>query len=268
MILGHLPIEFSIIASFGPTIAAVVTNRLAYGDYRAFQVNVSWPRTLVASVIGIALVLAAYVIFPALATVDPGKLHWSALASLGVYNYSTLLSGPLFEEPGWRGFALPRLEAHLSPVTASLFLGAVWAAWHLPLFLYPGWTNSPVWFFFLVLSGLSVLMTLGANLARFSVLAPILMHALFNTHGRFLDGLFANAAPGSGGFLNYIVPLIPAHRGGNISISFNALIVTGGLVAALVTILFTKGRLGYVPKDYPGHFQSRISGMSSPYWAI
>jgi hypothetical protein len=70
-------------------------------------VNVDWTRTRVGSTIGVALVLTAYVIFPAVATVDPGKLRWSPLASLGVYNYSTLLGGPLFEEPGWRGFALP-----------------------------------------------------------------------------------------------------------------------------------------------------------------
>ncbi len=96
MILGHLRIQFSILATSGPTIAALVTNRLAYGNYRAFRLNASWPRTLGASVIGMMLVLAAFIIFPAVATVDAGKLHWTALASLGVYNYSTLLGGPLF----------------------------------------------------------------------------------------------------------------------------------------------------------------------------
>src|SRR5437868_506092 len=110
MILGHLRIEFSILASFGPTLAAVVTNRLADGNYRAFRVNVNWLRTAGASVLGVLLILTAFVILPATAIVDPGKLNWSILASTSVYNYSTLLGGPLFEEPGWRGYALPRLE--------------------------------------------------------------------------------------------------------------------------------------------------------------
>jgi membrane protease YdiL (CAAX protease family) len=44
----------------------------------------------------------------------------------------TLIAG-LGEEPGWRGFALPRLQSGLAPVAATLVLGGVWAVWHLPL---------------------------------------------------------------------------------------------------------------------------------------
>ena len=262
MILGHLPIEVSILASCGPTIAAVVTNRLACGNYRAVRLNVSWPRTIGAGTLGITLVLAAFVVFPAVATVDAGKLNWSALASLGVYNYSTLLGGPLFEEPGWRGFVLPRLESRLSPVTSSLLLGAIWAAWHLPFFLYPGWTECPVWIYFLIVIGLSVLMTFAANLARFGVIASILMHAIFNTQGRFLQGLFANAGPGSGGFLNDLVHRIPTMggRGGSISISFALLVAIGGWIAALLVIALTRGRLGYAREAASGMALAKTAG--------
>jgi membrane protease YdiL (CAAX protease family) len=37
------------------------------------------------------------------------------------------------EEPGWRGFALPRLQALHSPLIANLILAFFWALWHLPL---------------------------------------------------------------------------------------------------------------------------------------
>lgn len=37
------------------------------------------------------------------------------------------------EEPGWRGFALPELQRRVTPLTATLVLGLVWAFWHLPL---------------------------------------------------------------------------------------------------------------------------------------
>ena len=45
-----------------------------------------------------------------------------------------LIAG-LGEEPGWRGFALPRLETRYAPVPATAVLGFVWAMWHLPLAL-------------------------------------------------------------------------------------------------------------------------------------
>ena len=39
------------------------------------------------------------------------------------------------EEIGWRGFALPHLQAARSALSASLVLGVAWGVWHLPLYL-------------------------------------------------------------------------------------------------------------------------------------
>ena len=48
--------------------------------------------------------------------------------------FNLLITGPLGEELGWRGFALPRLLKRFSPFTASLILGFIWGIWHLPSF--------------------------------------------------------------------------------------------------------------------------------------
>jgi membrane protease YdiL (CAAX protease family) len=52
---------------------------------------------------------------------------------------ATLALGPLGEELGWRGFALPRLLGLMPAMPASLLLGVVWAMWHWPAF----WLGVP-----------------------------------------------------------------------------------------------------------------------------
>ncbi|MEM5775957.1 MAG: CPBP family intramembrane glutamic endopeptidase, partial [Anaerolineaceae bacterium] len=46
-----------------------------------------------------------------------------------------IIGGGGMEEPGWRGFALPRLLTRFKPLGASLILGLVWSLWHWPMLL-------------------------------------------------------------------------------------------------------------------------------------
>ena len=82
---------------------------------------------MVLSVIFLPGVLAS---FKGLASVAP-------LPTLGLFVYIFFLGGPLGEEPGWRGFALPRLQRRYGPLVGSLILGPIWAFWHLPIFWIP-----------------------------------------------------------------------------------------------------------------------------------
>jgi hypothetical protein len=132
---------------------------------------------------------------------------------------------------------------------ASVILGTLWAAWHLPFFWYPGWSQCPIATYFLLLIAQSILMTFVTNLARFGVIAPIAMHAVFNTQGRYFQGLFAQTNPGDGGLLNNLFHLIPMaeHWRPGIHISFPTLVTIGAWSAAILLIALTKGRLGYSP---------------------
>ncbi|MEZ5012151.1 MAG: CPBP family intramembrane glutamic endopeptidase, partial [Bacteroidales bacterium] len=49
-----------------------------------------------------------------------------------------LISGPLGEELGWRGFALPLMLKRQSAISAALLLGLIWGLWHLPSFFMSG----------------------------------------------------------------------------------------------------------------------------------
>jgi hypothetical protein len=104
-----------------------------------------------------------------------------------------LVKGPLTEEIAWRGFALPRLLDRMSPLSASLLLGLIWALWHLPLLVSdPSAQRPPMQF---VMSGvaLSILHTWLYQRANGSVLLVTLLHAMFNSMAAFVFPVFQGA---------------------------------------------------------------------------
>jgi uncharacterized protein len=96
-----------------------------------------------------------------------------------------LTSGPLQEEFGWRGYALPRLLSRYSPFVASLILGLIWAIWHFPQFLVPHEKTgmfyiTPFWSFILTIIAANFLYTWVFKHANGSILAVLLLHAQMN----------------------------------------------------------------------------------------
>ena len=93
-----------------------------------------------------------------------------------------LLLGGGQEEPGWRGFALPRLQRRFGALGASLVLGAIWAAWHVPSFFISGTSQAGIPFVvdapYVVL--LAVVFAWVYNSTGGSVLATMLLHAGLN----------------------------------------------------------------------------------------
>lgn len=95
-----------------------------------------------------------------------------------------LLTGPTGEEPGWRGFALPRLLQRFSPRKAGLILGVLWSVWHLPVWLSSGYASTTLLSYILVFNiaiiALNLLMT-WLYLRVPNILVPMcLIHFTFN----------------------------------------------------------------------------------------
>ncbi len=93
------------------------------------------------------------------------------------------LSGPFEEEFGWRGYALPRLQAKYSALVSSLILGIIWALWHVPQFLIPNngmFYKTPIWTFIPTVTAATVIFTWIYNHTNGSLLASLLTHTMFN----------------------------------------------------------------------------------------
>lgn len=205
--LGWFEIGIIVIGACGPTMAALTTRWLSYRDLRICRVWTGTRPLLAGLALGFALLFLATLVAPALALVraSPHSLHWSTLLHWSSYavNYSTFIGGPLNEEPGWRGFALPRLQERFGYVLATMILAVLWAGWHLPLFQIPGWSSASPAQFFLTLVGISFLLTAIANLSKFNVLAAILFHALFNTSAGLVNILTQGLPPRPHALWNY-----------------------------------------------------------------
>lgn len=188
-----------LVGACGPTVAALITQWLSDRNFKICRLWTGWAPLLLGASVGLASFFIASVIAPALSLVRaPVKgLNWAPLAHLGVYaiNYSTFLGGPVNEEPGWRGFALPKLQARFGPYAASLILAVFWAGWHMPLFVVEGWTSASPWHFFLIEIGVSFLMTAAANISQFNIFVAILLHAFFNTSSGLVNALAQNLPP-------------------------------------------------------------------------
>jgi len=182
--------------AFGPMMAALTTRWLSHRDLRICHLWTGTGSLLTGLLVGVTAFFVVAVLAPTLALLHAPlrAVHWSALLQWSTYavNYSTFLGGPIPEEPGWRGFALPKLQARYGPYAASIILALFWAGWHLPLFWIKGWSSATPWQFLLILIGISFLFTAAANLSRFNVLVAIVLHASFNTSSGVVGALLSN----------------------------------------------------------------------------
>jgi membrane protease YdiL (CAAX protease family) len=127
----------------GPLVAALVVTGVADGragyrelGARMVRWRVGWTWWLVA--LGTPLAVLALAAVANVAVWDApapvlAAVAWSQVALGFAVRFVNPLDGPLGEEPGWRGYALPQLQRGRSPLGAAAVLGVFVALWHLPL---------------------------------------------------------------------------------------------------------------------------------------
>lgn len=217
------------LATLGPMLAALIA--------AAFESRRAGVRALLAQVVrwrvhpvwyGAALLvpglimLSAYLLWrvfggPALPT--PPIASWLSIPILVV----ALVIPALFEEIGWRGYALPRLQSRTTALVASLILGVIHACWHVPLWFIPGlgFESLPFPFYGLLAMGLSILFTWLYNSTGGSLLIVALFHAAINAY----------AAPW--GMALQTLP--ETARGSNIQIAVAVSVAAFAIVVTLLT---------------------------------
>jgi membrane protease YdiL (CAAX protease family) len=220
----------------GPTLSALVVTaasegrggvRRLLGRIVLWRVGFRWylfvlvgtPAIVVLSTLAMPGALASFQ-----AEAVPRVLFLYVVAGL----FFLFAGGPFFEEIGWRGFALPRLQAVYGPLVGSLVLGVLWGLWHLPLFLIPSWDTPhgsvlDVALFIVLALALTVLLTWVFNNTKGSVLAVILAHGSLNVSAVAMYDLF---------------PAPSVTEGiANVAVGFG--------LAAVAVVVLTRGRLGY-----------------------
>ena len=189
---GFLPVEAVRFLPSGPLIAALIVAPLTLGwaglrdlGSRMIRWRVRWYWYALAIGLPLAVHLLNVMLNVALGAPAPSLAQFSPAYALLVVFAVRLVNpadGPLGEEPGWRGFAQPRLQADRSPLLATLILAALVTVWHVPTFILE--------------AGLQASFILGGVLATMAV--TFWYAWLFNrTGGSVLMTLIAHATEGS-----------------------------------------------------------------------
>ncbi|WP_227134762.1 CPBP family intramembrane glutamic endopeptidase [Halorubellus salinus] len=229
------------VAQFGPAIAGAIVLWYSGGSLREWLGRILhwrvplrwWLATLAIPVVIFGTTSLGFAFLgyePELSRLpDPLMTFLPTLVGL------SLIAG-LGEEPGWRGFALPRLQATYGPLWATVLLGTVWAIWHLPLLAVDPRAShgitDPV-----VLAGLFTLTAIG-----------ILLYAFFYTWVYNHTGSILLVMVLHGGFNTATVHLMPFADEVVFGPTYTTLLTlqVGILFVAVVALVaLTRGRLGY-----------------------
>jgi len=169
--------------------------RRAGSQLRGWLLGQGWPVLAVCLLYPLGVIVLSLGILRALG-VSVRSPSWEGWSS---YLYGAVIGGGLigpgvFEEIGWRGFALPHLQRRYSALVSSLIIGLAWAFWHFPNFVFP--SQPPPWWHLLAFVAntlaVSVVFTWVCNSTGGSLFAVVLLHGAIYT----ASGLCPRPDPG------------------------------------------------------------------------
>ena len=192
-LISSLPVPATFLGAFGPLLAAVIVTAQEGGraGLRSLLSRVvRWrvaPIWYGVAILGPLLITLGAISLHVLLGGQPPSLGLliGALPTLLIVVVYMMITVALGEEVGWRGYALPALQARYSALPASLILGVLWTLWHLPVFFNPDthYSNLPFLLFLAYMVPFAVLITWVFNSAGGSVLMAIFFHAVMNASG-------------------------------------------------------------------------------------
>lgn len=193
------PVPAGSFMAAGPLLAAVIITAVVDGrpglralGRRMILWRVGWQWYAAALLVPLTVVLTSgglAVAFGAPGSVF-GRLQISSLLLLFALRLVVPIMSPIGEEPGWRGFALPRLLAGRSAFEATLVLALIVALWHVPLIFLPSEDLPPI--FLLATVAVTFFYTWLLMGTGGSVFITIVAHAA--------EGVIGNRFTGSDGF--------------------------------------------------------------------
>lgn len=222
-------------AYLGPIASALLVTGLTEGraglrTWRSrmlrFRVSLRWYLVVLVSVPA-ALTLAS----AALAERGPVMPPVAVLAAYLPGLLIQMVTTGLAEEPGWREFAMPRMQHRYGPLTATLVVGVLWGAWHLPLFLTQ-WGGGP-----------HVAWTVPAQFMAMTVAFSCVMTWVFNRSGESMP-LVMLLHTGVNNYLSLAwSDMFPSLKESDAALS----VLLAATAGALILLVATRGRLG-LPK--------------------
>lgn len=247
--LGPIPAAhyFTALASIlGPTLASLTVTAMTSGTaglrqllrrYALWRVGLRWYLFVLVGVL--LLQLACSAIFLGTIPLTAFIRQWPLYFTIFLPNVLIIgVAAQLWEEGGWSGFAIPKLQERFGAWRTTLIFGPLWALFHLPAFFIPGVIfQSKVDAITMVVQ--MVVLIIAAILIR------IVMTWVFNnTKGSILIAILLHAAlDASNSGSTYITHLLPASQIGGYGLAT----LVAPLAGAALLLIFTKGRLSYRP---------------------